>query len=402
MTRITISALFALNLVASAVVVQAAEWQIDPAINMRMGYNDNIRLTPTDKIDSTEFTLSPSVLFGVRTPRSDVDGTLHFDFRRYPMVTGLNDNNARVDVNSHYKFEQSQLGLQLHLIQDTTLDSQLEQTGIVFDRSNRIAKGFTPSWTWLFNERTSIEADYSYENVNYESKNPGLSDYDAKTGQLSLVNVLSERTSARITLAHTLTSNDAGIDSSYTSLQAGATHSFSETLSGSLFAGVRRSEARYPQPVPLFYGPFFLGYVDTGQKTADVEWGSVFSASIDKRFERAETSLAASRDISTSFSGIPFTVTRLDWNNRYGFSETLSGNLGLTWYDSESTNKRSTVNSRYWTIRPELNWDFTQFWRLSASYRYDHQKYRSSSADAVQNSAYLTLTYRWPRIAISR
>jgi hypothetical protein len=43
-----------------------------------------------------------------------------------------------------------------------------------------------------------------------------------------------------------------------------------------------------------------------------------------------------------------------------------------------------------------------KFWSLSGSYRYRKQTFNDIKDDATQNAAYLTLTYRWPRIAVSR
>ena len=96
-------------------------------------------------------------------------------------------------------------------------------------------------------------------------------------------------------------------------------------------------------------------------------------------------------------------MTRLRWNNLYRFSETLSSNMNLEFYKSETNNNaRNNLNRNYYQIEPTFNWDFEQFWRISGSYRYRKQTFDNTSDDATQNAAYLTLTYRWPRIAVSR
>ena len=96
-------------------------------------------------------------------------------------------------------------------------------------------------------------------------------------------------------------------------------------------------------------------------------------------------------------------MTRLRWNNLYRFSETLSGDLNLEFYKSETNNNaRNDLNRNYYQVEPKFNWDFRQFWRISGSYRYRKQTFDNTGDDATQNAAYLTLTYQWPRIAVSR
>ena len=72
-----------LLLAACAAGIDAAEWKIDPTIEFRVGYNDNIKLTIDDEASSAEARLSPSAVFSVATPTSGASGNLRFDFRRF-------------------------------------------------------------------------------------------------------------------------------------------------------------------------------------------------------------------------------------------------------------------------------------------------------------------------------
>lgn len=380
-----------------------AEWKFDPTVQLKAGYNDNINLTPDNEVDSTEITLTPSAQFGVETPRSGLSGVARFDFRRFPQESNLDDNNARLGIRSFYAMDRSRVGLDADLIKDTTLDSQLDETGLVLDRTDRLERSLSPNFTWMFGERSRLEASYTLRDVNYDDSADGFSDFTSHSGQLSLVRTLSERTSASITAGHRFTDSSNNIESLFSYLQGGASIRFSETLSVSLSAGIRRTETRFPEVIPIFFGPFFLGTVDTGRTTERSEWGSVFGASIDKQFERGQATLSTSRNVDNTVSGIQVEVFQVNGRYLRHFSPTLSGALDLGWYDSQSTDAGSRAfNRRYWTVEPHLDWDFAQFWRLSATYRLREQEFESSGDNATQNSAYLTLTYRWPRIAISR
>ena len=395
-----------LLLTTCAAGVDAAEWKIDPTIQFRAGYNDNIRLSIDDEVSSAEATLSPSAIFSVETPESGLSGDLRFDFRRYEDDSNLDDNNIRFLTSSYHRLERSELGLDLDFIKDTTLDSQLENTGLVFQRVARYRVNVGPNWTYNLDERTNARFGYTYSDVQYDnSDETGFVDFHINSGQASLQRVLNERTVASITLSHSQSNNDNDVESKNTNLQGGGSYRFSETLSASLFVGLRHTKADFSQSslIPIFAGDIIIGFIPLNEDVSRSDWGSTYSGSLTKDFLRGRSGLSASRGISNDINGIPIEVDRLRWNNLYRFSETLSAELNLSFYQSETGNDaRSSLNREYYRIEPKFNWDFQQFWRISGSYRYRKQTFDDTSDDATQNAAYLTLTYRWPRIAISR
>jgi len=398
--------LIALLLVTSAPIAYPAEWKIDPTLRFRAGYNDNIRMTTDNEVSSAEATFSPSAIFSVATPTSGASGTVGFDFRRYKDDSNLDDNNSRFEVNSFHKLERSRLGLDLGFIKDTTLDSQLDATGLVFARVRRQTINASPNWTWFFDERTQLSANYAYSDVQYKNAGgTGFVDYTLNIGRLSLTRILTERATASITLARTQSDNDNDVKSTNTNLRGGTSYRFSETLSGSLFAGVRRTQVDYSQSsfIPIFSGGTIIGFVPLTQDVSNSDYGYTFSGSLTKTFLRGETTVSASRDISNDINGTPIEVDRVSWLNLYRFTETLSGHLDLEFYNSQTNNTAAqSLNRDYYQVTPQFTWKFQQFWSLTGSYRYRKQTFDDSGDDATQNAAYLTLTYHWPRIAISR
>ena len=401
--RKTITSLLLMS-IASA--TGAAEWQIDPTLRFRAGYNDNLRLATRNEISTAEATFSPSAVFSVMTPVSGISGNLGFDFRRYEEDSDLDDNNARLDVRTFHNMERSRLGLDLGFTKDTTLDSQLEATGLAFDRIPRRRMNISPNWTYSFSERTRISASYGFSDVEYNNTSrTNFADFTLNSAQVSLSNVINEKTTASITLSGSKSSSNNDVESTNVNLQAGASHQFSETLSGSLFIGVRRTEVDVSQTsrIPILSGNTRIGLVLLTQDVTNRDWGTTFSASITKNFLRGETSLSATRDISNDINGQPIEVTRLRSTSLYRFNEILSASLNLEFYNSQSNNNvGSSLNRNYYQIEPTFSWAMKKFWSLSGSYRYRKQTFDDITDDATQNAAYLTLTYRWPRIAVSR
>jgi len=385
---------------------QAAEWKIAPTLRFRAGYNDNLRMGTDNEISSAEATFSPSAVFSVATPASNVSGTVGFDFRRFEADSNLDDNNSRFEISSFHNLERSRLGLDLGFIKDTTLDSQLEATGLAFDRIRRQSITASPNWTYTFNERTRVNANYSYSDVEY--LNPSdvrFVNYTLNSGQASLTRVMNEQITASITLSGTRSNNDNDRKSTNANLQIGASYRFSETLSATLFAGARRTETNSSQTslIPILSGNTRIGFVPLTQDITNRSSGATLNASLTKTLLRGEIGLSASRDISNDFNGEPIEVTRLSTTSLYRFSEILSARLKLEFYDSKSNDNIITgLNRNYYQIEPKFTWAVKKFWSLSGSYRYRKQTFTDIKEDATQNAAYLTLTYRWPRIAVSR
>jgi hypothetical protein len=389
-------------------LVSAAEWSMKPTLDLKAGYDDNIRMTTDNKVSSAVGTVSPSAVFSVTTPNSGASGSARFDFRRYEDDSNLDDNNSYFNLDLHHDRERSRLGLGLGFTRDTTLDSQLEATGLVFDRVRRQSITASPNWTWALDERTQFGVGYTYNDVEYKNAgDTGFVNFNVNSGQLFLNRAVNERTSASLSLSRTRSDNDNDVKSTNTSIRAGGSYRFSETLSTSLSAGLRYTEVDFSQStlIPVFIPgiPTPVGFLQSQRDVSKSDSGYVFSGSITRTFLRGQVSLSASRDISNDINGTPREVRRLSFSNLYRFSETLSGQLQLQLYNTESGNGfGQTDNRNYYAVTPSISWKFAQFWSLSGSYRYRLQTFDNSSDEAIGNAAYLTLTYRWPKIAVSR
>jgi len=404
--RFLLHSVLIVPLVIGLPAAQGAEWVIDPTLNFNAGYNDNIRISTSNEASSAEATFSPSAIFSVATPTSGASGKVRFDFRRFEDDSNLDDNNSHFEINLFHNLERSRLGLDLDFTKDTTLDSQLEATGVAFDRIRRQSIAASPNWTYVFSERTSMSANYSYRDVEYlNTSDARFVNYTLNSAQTSLTRVMNEQTTASITLSGSQTDSDNDVKSTNINLQGGASYRFSETLSVSVFLGMRRTETDRSQTsrTLILSGNKIIGEILLPNDVSNSSSGSTFDASLTKTFLRGRIGLSASRSISTDFNGEPIEVTRLGSTNLYRFNEILSASLNLSFYRSKSSNDiASGLNRDYYQIEPKFTWALKKFWSLSGSYRYRKQTFDGISDDATQNAAYLTLAYRWPKIAVSR
>ncbi len=384
----------------------AAQWTVDPSVSLRAGYVDNLRMSVDNRVSTAEITLNPRSAFGVATPRSGLSGTLGFHFRRYEEDSDLDENNTLLTLSGYRSFERSRLGLDLAYVKDTTLDSQLQETGLALGRVRRQRATLSPSWTWMLSERTSLRTNYDYSDVQYiNAEGSGFVDYRLHNGGATLSRILSEKTDLSLTLSGSRTDNDNDVQSTNTNFQVGFSHRFSEKLSLSVFAGARRTRVDFTSVrfVEIFSGSTSLGFLPITQEVSRSDWGGLLSISAERKFLRGSSSVSLSRNISNSINGTPIEVDRASWRNTYKMSERFLAALELELYRSQvGSGVNQNIDRNYYQIQPEFSWKLRPAWRLTGSYRYRRQSFSNTNKDAIQNAAYLTLTYQWPKISISR
>ncbi len=380
--------------------LQAAEWRIEPTLRFQSGYNNNITLTPSaDKPASAEISFQPALKFSRNTATSSVSGTLQANIRRFSEEEGLNDENFNFNVDTFKSFQQHDFRLGVGFIKDTTLETELEETGLFFGRTGNVRQSLSPSWSWRFNERTSARLSYDYNQVDYDENPQGYVDSTSHTGQLSLSRVIDERTSLSLSFSQTLTDNENDVLSRFSNLQTGFEYNLNETLRMSFSAGARRTTTKFSRQF------FLANVIPFSQQVKAEDNGSIFSTSLTKTTERSTHALVINRNISNSVSGRLIEVTRAGTNHSYHFSNRLSGSLNFDLYESLSTNDTSSIENikrEYYTISPGVNWKLSKYWTLSGNYQFKKQTNNNSGVNAIQNSLAIYLNYHWPRIAISR
>jgi len=404
--RVLPSLIASLLLAASGQTARAAEWKIDPTLRFNTRYDDNVRLSIANEVSSASATFSPSVVFSVTTPESGASGTLGFDFRRFEADSDLNDDNSRLTANLFHTLQRASLGLNLAFINDTTLDSQLDTTGVVFNRRRRQFIKASPNLNYAFDVRTNVSLNYTYSNTRFNNAD-GITLVDSSTNaaQVSLNRVLNNRSTASITLSGSKTNSDNNVDSTTINLQSGASYQLNETWSTSLFFGARRSEINSSRnsSIDILSGGTKIGEFALTRDVTSNTNGLTFNASVSKTFLRGNITLLATRSVSNDINGQPIETTSLRQTMLYRFSETLSGNLELAYTTTKADSDFvGNLDQTSYQVAPAVTWNLSNFWRLTGSYHYRKQTFDHASGDATQNVFDLVLAYQWPRISVSR
>jgi len=417
---------------ALSLPIQAAEWSAEPKISVRTGYNDNIRLTSAKHDSVWEADVTPAVKFGVATENQGLSGNADFSIRRFYGGSGsnsssvLNREDYHLDVDSYHRTERNDFGANLKIIRDSTLDSELDETGqAIQSRATRLSISLGPSWTTNLNEKTRLSFNYRHTRVTY-SDDPGVTDlveYDFDNFNSSLLRQFTPLVQGTLSASYSIFKPDTELESKTTSIQAGISRRFSETLSTNWLAGWRNTKsdnltstgfcigANPGANFPKCNGGF---PVKTGTASDDTtNSGSVFSAGIDKLLETGSLGASLSRQtIPSGSEGELLDVTNLLLTGEYRHTEKLTSSIAIEWINREtivsSTGNPDKGKRKLFRISPRLSWRWQRDWVLAGEYQYVRDDRDTGTGSdtgtntATRNAYYLTISYRPTKISISR
>ena len=405
---------------------QAAEWSVEPRLDLKAGYNDNIRLTTRDHDSVWETAVTPRVKFGTAEENWGVHGNARASIRRFFGGDGAEDNDIldREDyffnVDAYRRGERSEFTGLIDVVRDSTLDSELDETGnVVDDRATRFRRTISPGWSYSLTELMRFNANYSFTTVDF-SDDPGQDnniDYDYQIFSGSLTRQFTPKVQATLATSYSMYEPETDFDSNTLSVQVGIRRNFTETLTTDWLAGMRQTESDTGKLVPEgFCAPPGGAFPDctvgipvvTGskvRKNSDTDTGTVFSASITKLLESGQLSLSASRESIPSSDGELLDTTRFIFNGEHRFTETLRTSLRAE-YSNIEVIARASLNDRgdrdLYRVIPRIIWRFQREWEIAGQYEYAKKDEDDESGNATRNAVYLTLSYRPDKLFISR
>lgn len=383
--QIKVTAACVLTLCTAA--AEAAEWSVEPSVSLRGEHDDNIRLTTAPHESVNGLLLSPRVKLNYETEVALISGGAGLNIRRYSGDSDLDATDTLLNLTGRRKYETGSFGLRLDYIRDSTLGTELQQTGLVEARKQRKSINLTPDWMLQLTERTGLTLGYRYTDVTYQdAQATGLIDYRSHTAFSTLQHKLTERDEASATLSYSRY-DPSGISLRFntTTLLGGYSRLFSETLRGSAALGVAH-------------------IASDGLAGGDTSTNRVVgNAGIDKQFETGTLGFRLSRDVNPTGSGSLATTDRAGVELSRRLSETLTLSLAGAAYRTRFVGViPGSGNSRYYQVEPRLAWQVAREWSLEAGYNYAHVKNDTDPSAATRNLVYVTATYNWPKLAVSR
>jgi hypothetical protein len=240
-----------------------------------------------------------------------------------------------------------------------------------------------------------------------------LYDYDYRSATATLSNQISVLNRIFVTGGYSrFHVPDTEFDSDTRSLQVGATRNFSTTTQGTLQAGLRNTESftRGGNPIFTRFSTIINGevvdvLVQTGvtQDSRRESTSSVFSGSLERKFEKTLARLAMNRTLSPSGSGGQTEQDVVSFYFRNPLSPRLTLSVNANWQKTSAFEGNISNNDlTYYNFSSGIDWRWLRDWSVGMDYKYAHVNREHENAAADSNSVGLSLIYRPVKTSISR
>lgn len=260
----------------------AAEWSITPNYSASVDYDSNRRLQ-ADAKSSGATVLAVDLLF--KRALEDLQFTVEprYAWRRFTDASFGNGDDRTVSTGINWARERSLLQLTAYYGDQSTLTTELLETGLVSADTHRRLGQAGMSWNWNQTEQRTLVAQLSYMDVSYYGRNAVLlPGYRYPSGSLGERFTFSERGSFTLSAYGSLLQSDTRGNSSHTAgLQGQLIYQFSERtdLNASLGESKRilGGEGSYGTDASISLNhSLYLGRVSLGYTRSLVPYGTGF------------------------------------------------------------------------------------------------------------------------------
>ncbi|HWR72920.1 MAG TPA: TIGR03016 family PEP-CTERM system-associated outer membrane protein [Nitrospirota bacterium] len=229
-----------LSLCMAAVIDDEAagsEVSIRPAVSVSEEYNDNVLLSPHDRVDDYITRIIPSVQFFYKAPLWDWDISYAYDYRLYAYRTIVNDSTQRLKLANHTSIVKEFLLLDVRNDYDRkslTPVRDYAQESISVNQTDTNTFTATPYVLLRPSSDMSVKAGYQYRSVWYED--PNAINKVVQSGYADTAWEMSQRTSFSSAAGYTRTEANKTAYC-WTDLSIGAKYEYAEDSTMSFTIG---------------------------------------------------------------------------------------------------------------------------------------------------------------------
>jgi hypothetical protein len=365
---------------AGASQLSAAEWSLTPLYGWSVDHDSNPRFS-TDPRGSESTVLSADLRLEHALEDSDLSLEPRYTWRRYSDSTLGNGDERSLAAAYDRTLERSRFDLRASIWDQSTLVTEILETGIERGDTHRELAQAGSDWSWNLTEDRLLVAQLSYLDVSYygqgRSQLPG---YKYSSGSLGERFVFSARSALTISAFGTeLSSQTRGNSSRELGIQAQLTYDLSERthFDGSLGESSRFLAGVHSQGTDAAISlthDMTRGNVGINYTRSLVPYGIGFLV------QRQQYSLSAGRQL-TEYLDASFSLTRVDNNE-------IAVLLGL--------DRRS-----YESAAVGLNWHPRQTWTVGGQVSGAHTQSIGLVTQPV-NEWHTTVTVTWTPLPLTR
>jgi len=408
-------------LIAQGNAALADEWAIDASALAQTRFNDNYELSPAATRNGTAIeSLTPDVRFSSRSETRDVNADLSLTANRVDRRPDLNTVDYRLTTAGTWQRERSQWGLAAALNRDSTLQSELSQTGVVQARRQRSNLTLQPYTQYQLDERTSLTASLGGSRVHYaNADNTALVDYDDYSGSLGVNRKIDERTALGLQVSRedyrtvrTLTrSQVSGVTASLSRMvserlrlgfDAGWQRTRTDRTVTNLVCVLGNQTFPIQSSLDLFLCGLRSGTTQVVTQTLHIPNSTPsFTASAAYTLPRGSLSVELGRRLNPSGTGSLLRTDRASLSWRHDWRETISQSVAASTLLSHYTDN-AAADVRYTQFAADLGWQYQRDLKFSAGVTLTRQKSAGSNETLKGSEIYLLLNYNCDPLTLSR
>jgi hypothetical protein len=369
----------------------AAEWSAEPSLSVKGEYNSNLLLFNGNNEVWGDWT-SPALKFKGSTESLVVEGNVRSEFVHYYGSQDRSLTNLYFPLRTSYRWDRYLFSIEGGFTRDNTLRSELQQTGLVLGFTQRSLWTARPVWTVGLTERLNWQIGYQFTDATYENGlSFGLVNYQVQGGSSSMSYQATERDQAQFTGEYVRFDTPAIQQHwTYYGLGASASHSFTESLIGTVSSGVR----------------FIASTQDiSGGSLTDHQNVWVYSGKLKQVFDRATITVEGSREVNPSGFGSLLQTDRVGGSLSHNLTDTVTLSVeGATNFVTplSSSASRTFPQTRFTSVTPKISWTFAEWWSLGVGYSYAERAVGALDQWNFANSTFVTLTYGGAKWSVSR
>jgi hypothetical protein len=341
-------------LVVSTLNVMAADVTLTPSLGVRGEHNDNIDFSRTNKQDDYISTISPGLKLDYATPAFILQGNAALGVMNYLDHTDHNTINQLYGLKASLQpWERFKIRADGSYVKDTTLESELIETGVVTARTNRHRYSAGGGVSYRMTETSDMDADYGHTKTDFDAA--GNVDFKSDYASLGYHYTFNNRNDVLTLKPYFKEINSTISREDLYGFTLGLSHKFSPTFSADASAGPRYSE--------------------TNQASGESSWSLGWTAEVNvlNSWEAASLSLGYKRDVDYSPFGEPIEVNAFLVTGKVKLTARLIAGITGRLIFAKSTGNFNTTDTRYIDATPSLLYMITENHTVELAYSYSQQ-----------------------------
>lgn len=360
--------------------VAQADTRLVPSVELNGKYDDNILFSHVDPTDDYIYTLKPAFELDYRQELTQLNTKGSVLVRRYQDNDDLDDENYNLDLMGEIKAtERGGVRGSYELIKDTTLDSELLETGRIFIREDRVSQEGRLVPYFNLTERMRIDLGGRYRVVDYDSD--AEIDYSVWDVFMPLRwRLATEIDSIYLSPSYSYRDSDANSSKSY-KFNVGWEHESTERLSFNFSVGARYTE-----------------HERSDNSETEKKWNGIGDLKLEYKFETGAFNTEFKHDLRTSADGNQVNLTKVIASLRWNFTERAGIRLNGRYYYSETEGETDEDKREYFQVGPQLYYHLTKHHLIFLAYDYaqDYQKERTIEPRADRQRIWAGVSLNFP------